>query len=235
MDSLERLWGSRAVATTGRPPQLSLERVVNTAVEIADADGLEAVSMAGVAKRLGFTPMSLYRHVSGKDELVALMVDAAVGAPPAPADEAWRAALERWAWELLRVVRRHPWLLTLPLAHLPVGPQRFGWLDRGLAALAEADAAESARASIVRLLNGYVFSEALFASAAADGGQGSDAIAGGAEAVASLVSAERFPALRRALDAGALDPVEDESDAAFAFGLARLLDGVELFLAAGDD
>ena len=60
---------------------MSVEKIVDAAIEIADADGLGAVSMAAVATRLGYTPMSLYRYVSAKDDLMLLMQETATGTP----------------------------------------------------------------------------------------------------------------------------------------------------------
>jgi AcrR family transcriptional regulator len=75
-------WGVRERPHKGPKPALSLARIVSAAVQVADTEGLNAVSMGRVAAELGAAPMSLYRHVAGKDELRTLMVDAAWGEPP---------------------------------------------------------------------------------------------------------------------------------------------------------
>ena len=74
---------------------MSIERIVEAAVELADADGIGAVSMSSVAARLGYTTMSLYRYVSAKDDLLVLMNEEGVGLPPDhdPIDDDWRAGL----------------------------------------------------------------------------------------------------------------------------------------------
>src|ERR1700754_2811680 len=78
-------WGVKAAATKGPKPGLGLARIVATALRIADAEGLDAVSMNRVAKELGTGAMSLYRYVESKQELLALMIDAAIGeVPPTP-------------------------------------------------------------------------------------------------------------------------------------------------------
>src|SRR5215469_11704523 len=79
---LEAAWGLRGRPHKGPRPGLSLERIVAAAVRVADAEGLAAVSMSRVAAELGAAPMSLYRYVAAKGELLTLMVDAAYG--PAP-------------------------------------------------------------------------------------------------------------------------------------------------------
>jgi DNA-binding transcriptional regulator YhcF (GntR family) len=103
------------------PPETELtrDRVVRAGVELADAEGLDALSMRTVAARLKVATMSLYRHVEGKDQLVLLMADAAYGEdsyPPVP-PTGWRAQLELGARTLWRLYGRHPWLTHLgPLA-----------------------------------------------------------------------------------------------------------------------
>src|SRR3954470_20418845 len=88
---------------------LSAELVVAAAVEIADEAGLGAVTMAAVAKRCGFTTMSLYRHVASKDELGGGVVDETLGTAPALRSAGWRAGLDQWARDMLAVLERHPW------------------------------------------------------------------------------------------------------------------------------
>src|SRR5919202_6164918 len=87
-----RAWGLQQPGTRGPRPGLSLERVVDAAIAVARTEGLAAVSMARVATGLGVSSMGLYRYVSGKNELLTLMVDRAWGLPPAPqsAPAEWR-------------------------------------------------------------------------------------------------------------------------------------------------
>src|SRR6478752_614939 len=74
-------WGIAASPQRGPKREMSVERIVEAAVEIADAEGLGAVSLAAVAASLGYTPMSLYRYVSAKEDLVLLMQEEATGTP----------------------------------------------------------------------------------------------------------------------------------------------------------
>ncbi|MET7459280.1 TetR/AcrR family transcriptional regulator C-terminal domain-containing protein [Nonomuraea sp. NPDC005501] len=96
----------------GGEHELTRERVVGVAVEMADAEGLAAVSMRGVAGRLGVSTMSLYRHVRSKDDLVGLMTDAVIAEFPLPDEPppGWRARLEVSARLQWAACRRHPWL-----------------------------------------------------------------------------------------------------------------------------
>ena len=155
---LEQLWGLRGPGRRGGPkPALSVERIVAAAIELADAGGLAALSMGRLAEKLGFTTMSLYRHVAGKDDLLVLLLDAGIGLPPdGPATVGWRAGCQQWAWTLLEIYRRHPWAVELPISALPAGPNQLAWFERGLAALAETRLDLRERASSVLLMAMYV-------------------------------------------------------------------------------
>src|ERR1700712_4171701 len=98
----EFLWQERARPTRGPKPALTLDQIADAAIAIADAEGLAAVSMQRGAAGPGYTKMWLYRYLPGKAELVAAMVERALGGPPtiAPAD-GWRAGLTAWAEALL--------------------------------------------------------------------------------------------------------------------------------------
>ncbi|MCI2416704.1 TetR/AcrR family transcriptional regulator C-terminal domain-containing protein [Saccharopolyspora sp. K220] len=119
--------------------ELTRERVLAEAVAIADAEGLEAVSMRAVAGRCGIAPMSLYRHVEGKDELVLAMADTVYGTLSFEDDDesgSWRERVEFLTRALWRLHRAHPWLgqvhpLTRPL---PL-PNLLAFGDRLLGAL----------------------------------------------------------------------------------------------------
>ena len=91
-------WGIAAEPLRGPKREMSIERIVEAAVELADADGIGAVSMSSVAARLGYTTMSLYRYVSAKDDLLVLMTEEGIGLPPDhdPIDDDWRRGLQRW-------------------------------------------------------------------------------------------------------------------------------------------
>jgi len=113
-----------------------VELVVAAAVEIADESGLAAVTMAAVAKRCGFTTMSLYRHVASKDELVRRMLDETLGTAPALESADWRAGLEQWSRAMLAVLELHPWGIDVPITGMLGTHAQLSWLDRGLEAIA---------------------------------------------------------------------------------------------------
>ena len=94
-------WGVDKAPSRGPSRGLSHDRIVSAAMEIADRDGLPAVTMQAVAKSLGFTTMSLYRYVSNKDELMTLMQDAAMrGLAELPSEGGWEDRLRTWAEKL---------------------------------------------------------------------------------------------------------------------------------------
>ena len=227
-------WGRRARSGKGPRPGLSLARIVDAAVRVASAEGIGAVSMNRVATELGAATMALYRHVAAKDDLLALMVDAMFRTPPAPraAGEGWRPALERWARAHLEILRRHQWLLRVPISGPPLMPNQLAWMDRGLDCLADTALAAAERISVLLLLSGFVRNAATLEAdigAAAAGAGGSPAEAGRAYTVLllRLIDAERFPALYPLVTAGVFEgPATTDTD--FEFGLQRILDGVDV-------
>jgi AcrR family transcriptional regulator len=234
---LERLWTSRTAADREPRLGLSLERVVGSAVELADGDGLGAVSMKRVAERLGFTTMSLYRYVVSKDELLLFMHDTVWQPPPgldAPLD-GWRAGLDRWTREQHVIMQRHPWLDEVRFIERAGTPSQIAWIDLGLRALAHAALTEYQKMATLLLLSGYVSSQARLAGTAVDGarqglfepGQATEAFG---ELLRTVVDAERFPALHRAVEGGAFAPVDGPTYAPFDLGLELLLDGVDCLI-----
>jgi DNA-binding transcriptional regulator YhcF (GntR family) len=124
----------------GSQQALTRERIVRTAIDIADAEGLAALSMRGVAARLGAAAMAPYRYVNGKDELVMLMADAAFGERGYPANPRgdWRERLTLGGRTLWSLYRRHPWLAQLAPITRPLPLRNLGMHGEwALAALSE--------------------------------------------------------------------------------------------------
>ncbi|MGH8877537.1 MAG: TetR/AcrR family transcriptional regulator, partial [Stackebrandtia sp.] len=130
------LWEDDTSPARSRPTGLSRERIVTEAITMADADGLAKLSMPRLADRLGSGVMSLYRHVPGKRELLALMYDTALTDVPAlPSDQDWRPRLHTWAYAVHVFFRCHPWALPLATVNHPMGPKEFAWMDCALGVL----------------------------------------------------------------------------------------------------
>src|SRR5580692_5911878 len=131
---LDLLWGRRGPGRRGPRPGLSADVIVDAAIRLADAEGLEGVSMARVAAELGFTTMSLYRYVTSKEELLQLMWNASArGVENLVLEgDGWRARLRAWAIVQRDMLDRHPWLTQLPMAAPPMAPNSMIFVERGL-------------------------------------------------------------------------------------------------------
>ena len=233
--SIRTAWGLRGRPGKGPRPALSLERIVEAAIKVADAEGLAAVSMQRVAADLGASTMSLYRYVTAKDELVQLMVDTAYGPPPdADPGEGWRPGLSRWAWAELAGLRRHPWVLRVPISGPPVTPNEIAWLEQGLRCLRGTSLSEAQKPSVILLLSSYVRSYATLtadidATFLASSVSPQEAMSAYGRLLAGLTDPERFPALHAVIDAGVFD-APDNPDDEFVFGLERILDGIAVLI-----
>jgi AcrR family transcriptional regulator len=227
--SIETAWGLRGRARKGPKPGLSLVRIVEAAMRIAAREGIAGVSMSRVATELGTSAMSLYRYVAAKDELLALMVDAAYGLPPEASepDEDWRAGLARWAWAYHDALRLHPWVLRVPITGPPRTPNEVAWVENGLRSLGSTGLSEPEKMSVILLLSGFVRNEATLATDinAAAAASGAEIMPSWGQQLRALTGADRFPALHAALASGVFDQ-DDDPDDEFVFGLERLLDGV---------
>jgi len=221
--SLEAAWGVRAPAGRGPQPGLSLKRIVSAAIRVATAKGIDAVSMARVAKEIDAATMALYRYVRAKEELLALMVDQAFEAAPAPraAEEDWRASLTRWARQHRDVLRRYPWVIRIPVSGPPITPNLVLWFERGLGCLTGTSLTSAEKLSVLLLVNGFVRHDAVFNADIARGAQASPY----GPLLASLTTADRFPAIHDVIASGVFDRPGDPGED-FDFGLERVLDGI---------
>jgi len=226
-------WGVAAHPQRGPKRELSLERIVEAAIELADADGLGAVSMSAVAGRLGFTTMSLYRYVTNKDELLLVMADTALGHPPLSLAEAagWREGLAAYHRETLAVYGAHPWLLDVPITGVPSTPVNLTWFDAGLGTLSATPLDWLEKTAILLLVAGNARWTATIergydAQAATDGVSPEELDRVSEHVLGSLVTAEAYPHLREALDSGIFTAPANP----FSFGLERVLDGVATYL-----
>jgi AcrR family transcriptional regulator len=216
---MKALWDLRDQPEKKPRMPLSVSAIVEAAIAIADADGMEAVSMQRVAADLGFTKMSLYRHVSNKSELLGIMIDTAVGEPPdlGEVPGGWRARLEEFVRRLTEVWRRHPWLPAATVGARVMGPREAGWTESAVAALAGTGLTGDERMAAAFLLFGHVRNTQSMTTA------GTQAWSGGGE-TAELIRgrADLFPELSAALSG----PTPTLDDNARAFGLECLLDGL---------
>jgi len=137
---------------------LWLARIAEAAIAVADKEGIDAVSMQRVAEDLGFTKMSLYRHVANKAELVKVMIDIAVGEPPdlSTIRDGWRSRLEELVRQLTQVWQQHPWIPDVTVGGRTMGPREVGWTESALSAFAGTPLTGDERLAAVFLLFGHI-------------------------------------------------------------------------------
>ncbi|MBD5784893.1 TetR/AcrR family transcriptional regulator C-terminal domain-containing protein [Cellulosimicrobium terreum] len=159
--TLQRLWDRDAPRRRGPKPALSVEQVVRAAMQIADAEGLDAVSMARVGESVGYSSMALYRYVTSKDELLALMAETVAGDLEMPAYDGddWRAGLEAWTRAQIEGLLARPWFLELPLPTVRLGPNRVAWLDRAFAIMRHLALTPDEKLQVIGLLAQHVLGE----------------------------------------------------------------------------
>ena len=148
----------------GRAPQISREAVLAAALRLADAHGLEAVTMHAVAKRLGVTPMALYRHVDDKSALLDGLVELLLTEQPLPQGGRWDERLVALAAGIRDTARRHPAVFPLLLTRPAVTPSARVVRDAVQSALREGGRPETVVARAERLIStavlGFAVSEA---------------------------------------------------------------------------
>jgi AcrR family transcriptional regulator len=163
---LDLLWGRRGQGKRGPRPGLSADAIVDAAIRLADAEGIEGVSMARVAAELGFTTMSLYRYVASKEELLQLMWNAsASGAEGLVLEgDGWRARLRMWCVVQRDMLDQHAWLTQLPMAAPPVAPNSLAFVERGLETMDGTPLADVDKLRFIGLISSYTLSEARMAN-----------------------------------------------------------------------
>jgi AcrR family transcriptional regulator len=241
---LDLLWGRRDRGQRGPKPGLSVDAIVAAAIRIADAEGLEAVSMAHVAEQLGFTTMSLYRHVTSKEELLQLMWNAsAQGAEELViTGDDWRARLRMWAMVQREMMDQHPWITQMPMAAPPMAPNSLTFVERGLEAMDDSGLADADKLRVIGLISSYTLSEGRMAHDAARAARQAQAGATGTEPlpawtweglVREVADEQTYPRLHRLAWSASIgdDPTGFDEQEEFLFGLDRILDGVEVLIA----
>jgi AcrR family transcriptional regulator len=205
------------------------DRIVAAAITVADAEGLAALSMRRVATEIGGAPMSLYRHVADKDDLVLQMMNAVFAGSrlPDPPD-GWRARLELAARTLWAMFRDHPWLasamsLTRPQA-LPAAIPYTEWVLTALEGHGlDLDTTFTAYLTLINFVRGTAVNLEAEAEAEAATGLNSEEWLDTQEPqLRSILSPGEFPMFERLIS----EEYDFSLDRVFEFGLQRLLDGL---------
>ncbi len=223
------LWDPPAPAERGRKQRFTLEGIVAAAVRIADARGVDALSMRQLAAELGLGAMSLYTYIASKAELVELMVDRVFGEIRAPdAGDPPRervAALATASWDLYH---RHPWILQTNLWRFSIGPHV---LDRAEAMYAALDAwgvdgreVYRTAATIDAFVQGAARSSVIDRQTEQQTGESFEGYFSARVGFwEEYFDVERYPVHTKVWSAGGFDLPEDT----FQFGLGRILDAIE--------
>lgn len=225
--------GERAPARRGPRPKLTVAAIVGVAIELADADRLDGLSMRRVAERLGVGQASLYTYVPNKNELLDVMLDAVVGEPTAPTGATWRERLEWVARRDWALYTKHPWVLQIA-GHRPVtGPNTLAAYGAALDIVSELELTPEERVSVIDLVDTYVRG---IARNKVDAEQ-AERLTGIAEeqwwerqapSWARHIDPDRYPALADPTLAAA---IFGRHEAKFELGLRLLLDGLEAYVA----
>jgi AcrR family transcriptional regulator len=241
-DAFDPIW-ARPQPSGRRAPHSRVD-IAEAAIAVADAEGIDAVSMRRVARELGLGTMSLYHYVRSKDELIDLMSDAILGGQLVDDTElrkGWRPALRAIAVATRRNFERHPWILGAmqPRPRAVPGPNSLRHFDQSVAAVVDldVDVDVKTRMEIVTLIDDYVFGFSLRAYIAGLEERVEQAEPGWMQAVFDYMSVEletgAYPNVKRIVDenraAGGKDedlPAMALDDGRFERGLERVLDGI---------
>ncbi|GLZ81622.1 hypothetical protein Afil01_64290 [Actinorhabdospora filicis] len=225
------LWERIDPSAPSPRPSLTAERIGRTAIAVADAEGLDAITMRRLATELGVAPMAAYRYVDGKDELLQLMGDLVHDEIELPeAGVPWRETFRTIALRTRELRLRHRWLAALPpeAAVIP-SPHRMAITERLMASLDGLLPGPDERMATARSLHAYVGGainyEASLVMLMENRGwaSGHEVRTALAPEMTYLMESGRYPSIRAwALGAARKDDPSWE----FTFGLDSLLDGI---------
>lgn len=212
------------MSTTTRPP-LTRDKVLTTAVELADRIGADALTMRKLADELDVKAMSLYHHVANKEAILDGMVDVVFAEiDPPPVDLPWREAMAHRCRSARQVLRRHPWATPLMESRTSPGPATLGHHDAVLACLIGGGLPMALVAHAYAVLDAFVYGFAIQeASLPFDG---SEDLADFADDLVAPI-AEHYPHLAAFTAQHVVQPGYDFGDS-FEVGLAMILDGLEV-------
>ena len=231
--TLRLLWSPESRSERGPQRSLSVLAIVDRAVAIADAGGLDAVSMRSVASELGVGTMTLYRYIPSKAELLDLMLDRVNQPALDQLPAGWRSGMEWMGRELWRLYTMHPWVPQVDQARPVLGPNAVHALDLVMGALRGSGLTDQEKVSLTVTLESFVANLARTASSLATAEE------------RTAITHEEFwssqePTLVAAMESGRYPHMADLSEDAFAasteetfeFGLQRILDGVDTLLSS---
>jgi AcrR family transcriptional regulator len=216
---------TQALTRAERRVPLTRERVLQTAMAVADAGGLETLTMRTLGQELGVGPMALYRHVANKDDLVDAMVDLVyveIGLPSSDTD--WKTAMRDRAVAVYEGLSNHGWAIGLMESRRHPGPANLAHHDAVIGSLLSAGFDMAMAAHAYSALDAYIYGFALtklslpFEPAAE--------VAEVAETMLQPFPVNAYPNLAAFITEHAMQPGYDYGDE-FEWGLDLVLDGIE--------
>ncbi|MET9432749.1 TetR/AcrR family transcriptional regulator [Streptomyces sp. NPDC006551] len=224
------LWERLERPAPAQRASLTPQRIAEVAIGLADGEGFAAVTMRRIATELGVAPMAAYRHVSGKDDLWALMVDQ-VSAELEPEEDVtgWRETLRAYAVQTRAMMVRHPWLAQMPTPLFALTPRRMAAAERQLASLdglgLDVDTMMAAFRTVSAYVHGATQAEVALAQYMREQGWESadETRRGLAPQMSYLMETGRYPTYRRYTQGAAR---KDDAGWQFETGLECVLDGV---------
>jgi AcrR family transcriptional regulator len=206
---------------------MSRERVLAAAIDLADANGIESLTMRALAQELGVEAMTLYYYVANKDEILEGMVARVMGEIELPSGgDDWKAAIRTTAISAHDVLARHPWASSRMMTS-GLTDERLGYMEGILRCLRDGGFTPWQTHLAYHALESHIVGFTLWIA----GMQLPDDVADLARGVLEQVDADRYPAFVEHLGEH-LREQHDTDEGAFAFGLDLLLDGLERMLAA---
>lgn len=228
----EVVWLRPRRAARGPRPAHSRDEIAAAAIRIADAEGIEAVSMRRVAAQLGTGTTSLYRYVARKQDLLDLMVDAVFGeaAPPDRPSGDWRADLRESAHRGRAVILRHPWMALLTSGRATLGPNALRAAEYALGVIdglgLDIDEMLVVLNTLEAFVRGYVVNELAEQEAMRRSGLDHESwMLAHAPYMREIMASGRYPLVSRVVIEAEAPHAADRADRGFAQGLERLLDG----------
>ncbi len=206
--------------------KLNTRKVVEGAIELVNKEGLENLSIRKLSEHLGFTTMAVYRHIESREELLILMMEMGMGAPPdsIQASTSWQQALHHWGNELFARYRTHPWLLDLPSPGMPTTPNHILWVEYILRAMKPCKLPLQQKLDAALLIDGHVRNIASLTRQ--DKVRGSEAAPVSPSTwLRQFINTGEYPEYAKVLREGVLE--DDATGPDLSFGLQCIIAGLE--------
>jgi AcrR family transcriptional regulator len=232
-NEFEVVWMRPERAGKGPAPSHSRAEITATAIALADAEGIDAVSMRNVAAKLGAGTGTLYRYVARKDDLIDLMIDAVEGEDggPAPLSGDWRHDLRAFARRARSIMRRHPWVAVLTAGRPTLGPNELRLSEHTLQAIAglglTIDEMLVSLETLQAFVRGYTLGELAEQEAIRRSGlEREQWMTAYAPYLQTILDGGQHPLVARVVLDAEGPHADDQDERGFELGLDRILDGL---------